>query len=203
MENPQSEDNQVDTMSLTEQPVADSMEVDDQKTDAQVKQESELDSNQPATSDFLRQAEGNVVIKDVEPSVVPVNPQELALQQHEIIIPSYSAWFSLNEIHDIEKNALPEFFNNKNKSKTPSVYKDYRDFMINAYRLNPTEYLTATACRRNLAGDVCAIIRVHAFLEQWGLVNYQVKTFNSFLIERLTQLQSLQWSLLHSLDISE
>ena len=33
---------------------------------------------------------------------------------------------------------------------------------------------SATACRRNLAGDVCAIMRVHAFLEQWGLVNYQV-----------------------------
>lgn len=46
--------------------------------------------------------------------------------------------------------------------------------MIDAYRLNPTEYLTATACRRNLAGDVCAIIRNHAFLEQWGLINYQV-----------------------------
>ena len=41
-------------------------------------------------------------------------------------------------------------------------------------RLNPTEYLTSTACRRNLAGDVCSIMRVHAFLEQWGLMNYQV-----------------------------
>lgn len=46
--------------------------------------------------------------------------------------------------------------------------------MINAYRFNPSEYLTVTACRRNLAGDVCAIVRVHAFLEQWGLINYQV-----------------------------
>lgn len=42
------------------------------------------------------------------------------------------------------------------------------------FRLNPTEYLTSTACRRNLAGDVCAIMRVHAFLEQWGLINYQI-----------------------------
>lgn len=25
-----------------------------------------------------------------------------------------------------------------------------------------------------LLGDVCAIMRVHAFLEQWGLINYQV-----------------------------
>jgi SWI/SNF related-matrix-associated actin-dependent regulator of chromatin subfamily C len=67
-----------------------------------------------------------------------------------------------------------EFFNDKNKSKTPQVYKDYRDFMIHTYRLNPSEYLTVTACRRNLAGDVCAIVRVHAFLEQWGLINDQV-----------------------------
>lgn len=45
---------------------------------------------------------------------------------------------------------------------------------ILSFRLNPTEYLTSTACRRNLAGDVCAVMRVHAFLEQWGLINYQV-----------------------------
>ncbi|XP_078580267.1 SWI/SNF complex subunit SMARCC2-like isoform X2 [Branchiostoma floridae x Branchiostoma japonicum] len=95
-------------------------------------------------------------------------------QTHHIIIPSYSAWFDYNSIHTIEKRALPEFFNSKNKSKTPEVYLAYRNFMIDTYRLNPMDYLTSTACRRNLAGDVCAIMRVHAFLEQWGLVNYQV-----------------------------
>ncbi|KAK5641783.1 hypothetical protein RI129_010330 [Pyrocoelia pectoralis] len=95
-------------------------------------------------------------------------------QTHHIIIPSYSAWFDYNSIHDLEKRALPEFFNGRNKSKTPEIYMAYRNFMIDTYRLNPTEYITSTACRRNLAGDVCAIMRVHAFLEQWGLVNYQV-----------------------------
>lgn len=95
-------------------------------------------------------------------------------QTHHIIIPSYSAWFDYNSIHTIEKRALPEFFNYKNKSKTPEIYLAYRNFMIDTYRLNPTEYITSTAARRNLAGDVCAIMRVHAFLEQWGLINYQV-----------------------------
>lgn len=98
----------------------------------------------------------------------------LAAQTHEIIVPSYSAWFDMSKIHPVEQRALPEFFNSRNRSKTPAIYKDYRDFMINTYRLRPTEYLTVTACRRNLAGDVCAIMRVHAFLEQWGLINYQV-----------------------------
>lgn len=100
----------------------------------------------------------------------------LAAQTHEVIIPSYSAWFEMSKIHPVERRALPEFFNSRNRSKTPAIYKDYRDFMINTYRLRPTEYLTVTACRRNLAGDVCAIMRVHAFLEQWGLINYQVSS---------------------------
>ncbi|KAF9146934.1 hypothetical protein BGX30_000018 [Mortierella sp. GBA39] len=98
----------------------------------------------------------------------------LSQQAQEVIIPSYSAWFSLTKIHEIEQKSLPEFFTLKNRNKSPAVYKEYRDFMVNTYRLNPSEYLTVTACRRNLAGDVCAIIRVHALLEQWGLINYQV-----------------------------
>ena len=98
----------------------------------------------------------------------------LIQQTYSIILPSYSTWFDMHKIHDQERRALPEFFNHRNRSKTEAVYKDYRDFMINTYRLNPAEYLTVTACRRNLAGDVCSIMRVHAFLEQWGLINYQV-----------------------------
>nr|NVI75808.1 moira [Cucujiformia] len=88
----------------------------------------------------------------------------------------YAAWFDYNSIHEVEKRGLPEFFNGRNKSKTPEIYLAYRNFMVDTYRLNPTEYITSTACRRNLAGDVCAIMRVHAFLEQWGLINYQVDT---------------------------
>ncbi|KAI0716428.1 SWIRM domain-containing protein, partial [Earliella scabrosa] len=80
----------------------------------------------------------------------------------------------MSKIHPVERRALPEFFNSRHRSKTPAIYKDYRDFMVNTYRLRPSEYLTVTACRRNLAGDVCAIMRVHAFLEQWGLINYQI-----------------------------
>lgn len=98
----------------------------------------------------------------------------LVAQTYATIIPSYATWFDMRYIDHRERKALPEFFNGRNRSKTPAVYRDYRDFMINTYRLNPDEYLTVTACRRNLAGDVCAIMRVHAFLEQWGLINYQV-----------------------------
>jgi len=118
-------------------------------------------------------AEGQ--IEKTKASIESTAREHLISQTHSIILPSYSTWFDMHKINAIERKALPEFFNNRNRSKTPAVYKDYRDFMINTYRLNPIEYLTVTACRRNLAGDVCAIMRVHAFLEQWGLINYQVR----------------------------
>ncbi|KAK3671587.1 SWI/SNF and RSC complex subunit Ssr2 [Recurvomyces mirabilis] len=119
--------------------------------------------------------EATDVVPAVTKSVIEQSARaHLVEQNHAIILPSYSAWFDMHDIHSIERKALPEFFNNRNRSKTPAVYKDYRDFMVNTYRLNPSEYLTVTACRRNLAGDVCAIMRVHAFLEQWGLINYQI-----------------------------
>jgi SWI/SNF related-matrix-associated actin-dependent regulator of chromatin subfamily C len=35
--------------------------------------------------------------------------------------------------------------------------------MIKVYESNPDQYLTQTACRRNLAGDVCAILRYESF----------------------------------------
>ncbi|KFO86023.1 SWI/SNF complex subunit SMARCC1, partial [Buceros rhinoceros silvestris] len=42
-------------------------------------------------------------------------------QTNHIIIPSYASWFDYNCIHVIERRALPEFFNGKNKSKTPEM----------------------------------------------------------------------------------
>uniref|UniRef100_A0A914Y2N9 Uncharacterized protein n=1 Tax=Panagrolaimus superbus TaxID=310955 RepID=A0A914Y2N9_9BILA len=99
-------------------------------------------------------------------------------QTNYIVIPSYASWFDYNAINVIEKKGVPEFFSALNKSKTPEVYMYIRNFMIDCYRLNPMEYLSATSCRRNLSGDVCAILRVHAFLEQWGLINWQVDPSN-------------------------
>ncbi|XP_067832877.1 SWI/SNF complex subunit SMARCC2 isoform X5 [Heptranchias perlo] len=133
--------------------------------------EQEDDNLETAGKDEEDTSAGNKGEQTKNPDLHEDNVTE---QTHHIIIPSYAAWFDYNSVHAIERRALPEFFNGKNKSKTPEIYLAYRNFMIDTYRLNPQEYLTSTACRRNLAGDVCAIMRVHAFLEQWGLINYQV-----------------------------
>lgn len=95
-------------------------------------------------------------------------------QSHEIVIPSYSRWFNLTKIHEIEMKSLPEFFTNRIPSKTPQVYVKYRNFMVNSYRINPNEYFTVIAARRNLCGDAGALFRIHKFLTKWGLINYQV-----------------------------
>ncbi|CAH6720194.1 chromatin structure-remodeling complex protein Rsc8p [[Candida] jaroonii] len=102
--------------------------------------------------------------------------QYLVEQGKHIIMPSFSKWFDMNEIHDIEKTSFPDFFDETSKSsyKSANSYKYTRDFMINCYRLNPIEYLTVTALRRSLSGDVASIIRIHQFLEKWGLINYQI-----------------------------
>lgn len=117
-------------------------------------------------------------------------PHDLPLIQkithsQPISLPSCSSWFNIDDINEIEVNALPEFFAGKYPSKSPSVYKEYRNFIINLYRQNPNTYLSATTCRRHLSGDVCSIIRIHSFLEHWGLINFKVdpimKPTNPFL----------------------
>lgn len=90
------------------------------------------------------------------------------------IIPSCSAWFNIETIHEIEMQSLPEYFCGKFPHKNSATYLDYRNFIIKLYRESPNAYLSATVCRKNLPGDVCSIIRLHAFLELWGLINFNV-----------------------------
>lgn len=99
----------------------------------------------------------------------------LLQQTQPIILPTYSKWFNIDKIHDIEVEYFKEFFNaNDYTYKSTRTYKDCRDFMVNTYRLHPLEYLTITAVRRNLNLDIQSIIKIHQFLEKWGIINYQI-----------------------------
>jgi SWI/SNF related-matrix-associated actin-dependent regulator of chromatin subfamily C len=68
---------------------------------------------------------------------------------------------------------MPEFFDGNSISKTPKLYKEYRDFIINKFKENPGKLLTFTEVRRMLPGDVNVIKRLFDFVEYWGLINYQ------------------------------
>ncbi|KAJ7558882.1 hypothetical protein O6H91_04G060100 [Diphasiastrum complanatum] len=108
------------------------------------------------------------------PKVPVPSVQQEPLTRELYRIPSYAGWFAWNKIHTTERRALSEFFEGKSPSKTPKIYKDYRDFIINRYRDNPQKPLTFTEVRKMLIGDVNCIRKVFEFLDQWGLINYHV-----------------------------
>lgn len=119
-----------------------------------------------------------MVLSNIPPEAVGTQaapPTIGSSTSEEFPIPSCSSWFRFEEINEIERRALPEFFPSEvTKFKSPEIYREYRDFMIKTFRMRPKEYLSVTTCRRYLTGDVTSIMRIHAFLEQWGLINYQV-----------------------------
>lgn len=83
-----------------------------------------------------------------------------------------SGWFQWGEIHETEKQALPEFFEGVSTTKNPRVYKEYRDFIINKYREDTSKRLTFTEVRKALIGDVSLLQKLFSFLEKWGLINF-------------------------------
>ena len=139
--------------------------------------------------------ESTVIKKIIIDQAQDIQPKQNNLQINympklePVKIPEVSKWFNLDDIHDIEKASMPEFFNGKYPSKTPEIYKKYRNFIINLYRQSPNTYLTATACRRYLSGDVNGIMHLHSFLQKWGLINFKLepkyKPNNNFVTKTL------------------
>ncbi|KAI7864073.1 SWIRM domain-containing protein [Spinellus fusiger] len=82
-------------------------------------------------------------------------------------------WFDIHSVHAIEKLGLPEFFSVPSE-ETEKEYKKYRDFMVHTYRAHPDYYLTVAACKAKLDADLVLLIRLHSFLELYGLINAQV-----------------------------
>ena len=87
------------------------------------------------------------------------------------------AWFSTESVHFLEIRSLPEFFSIKDDGA--GLGEDYiksRNFMVSLYASNPFVYLSATECRKRIAGDACAIIKIHSFLDVSGVINFNVKS---------------------------
>ncbi|KAK9277852.1 hypothetical protein L1049_027409 [Liquidambar formosana] len=103
---------------------------------------------------------------------IPAEQPELDLYT----IPTYSSWFAWDEIHETEKILLKEFFDGSSISRTPRIYKEYRDFIINKYREEPSRRLPFTEIRKSLVGDVNLLHKVFSFLEKWGLINFGAPT---------------------------
>ena len=80
-------------------------------------------------------------------------------------------WFRLDRVDELERRTLPEFFDGKSASKTPTSYTRMRNLIVTTYRESPGVHLSVTECRRHLAADVGSVVRLHQFLEHWGIIN--------------------------------
>ncbi|KAH7365822.1 hypothetical protein KP509_18G048000 [Ceratopteris richardii] len=117
-------------------------------------------------------------IKNEEDAPESVPVQEAPSEKITYRIPSYAEWFSSDKIHFIERRALPEFFDGKSLSRTPKVYKESRDFIINKYKEQPERALTYTEIRKMLVGDVNLIRKIFDYVEYWGLINFHTANEN-------------------------
>ncbi|KAF3577758.1 hypothetical protein DY000_02035164 [Brassica cretica] len=129
---------------------------------------------------------GSGEIPPITPSrpIIPEAPSEISASSnslqpppsssdtYRIYIPSYSRWFSWNEINECEVRSLPELFDSRSSSKNPRVYLYLRNSIIKQYRDEHPNKISFTDVRRTLVGDVVSIRRVFDFLDSWGLINY-------------------------------
>lgn len=93
-------------------------------------------------------------------------------------IPASSGWFRWDDIHETERQALPDFFGGAGgtgfgtASRNPRIYREYRDYIINKYREDPARRLTFTEVRKALVGDATLLRKLFGFLDASGLINF-------------------------------
>ena len=93
--------------------------------------------------------------------------------QSQLKLPS---WYNSELLNALEIRHLPDFFATEaDRAKNSVEYFRIRNFIVNLYAHNPSIYLSATDCRRKLSGDVCAVLQIHAFLDAFGVINFNCK----------------------------
>lgn len=87
-------------------------------------------------------------------------------QEQEVILEE-------NEITDGERIHLAEWFQQKNRIKTPERYLGIRNYIIQQWNANKPNYVNKTEARRGLinGGDVNAIGRIHDYLTEARVIN--------------------------------
>jgi SWI/SNF related-matrix-associated actin-dependent regulator of chromatin subfamily C len=105
----------------------------------------------------------------------PSHVQHAADRIEPVVVPSYSSWFSFGAVSEVERKQLPDFFESKSPLRNEATYVMIRDFIVKLYRQRPRSHLSVTECRRHIAIDAGAIFRIHAFLDHWGLINYDIQ----------------------------
>jgi SWIRM domain/SWIRM-associated region 1 len=81
-------------------------------------------------------------------------------------------WFKQNVPSDFEMTVLPEWFDSSASHRTPELYIATRNNIISlSQKFGGSRYITATMARRSIPGDAGSILRLHAFLTTYALIN--------------------------------
>uniref|UniRef100_A0A0E0P0L6 SWI/SNF complex subunit SWI3D n=1 Tax=Oryza rufipogon TaxID=4529 RepID=A0A0E0P0L6_ORYRU len=88
------------------------------------------------------------------------------------VVPTFAGWFSWKEIHPIEKQMLPSFFNGKSDKRTPEIYLGIRNFIMLKFHANPQLQLESKDLAELSIGEADAHQEVLKFLDHWGLINF-------------------------------
>lgn len=89
--------------------------------------------------------------------------------------PAARVWLSMDSISDFERRVLGSQVLQESSASGRAIYMQIRNAVLQLYLLHPSQYLSATECRRKIAGDVAKIARIHEFLDAFGAINYAVK----------------------------
>ena len=111
--------------------------------------EDEMSSREPAKKALKPingqpGGDGDVEIDTIRAQQLKVERELQAYSGRSFIVPSCSAWFHFDQIHEIEMQNLPEFFCAKFPHKNPVTYLNFRNAIIRMYREKPDTYLTAS-----------------------------------------------------------
>mmetsp|Transcript_25817 Transcript_25817/g.62195 ORF Transcript_25817/g.62195 Transcript_25817/m.62195 type:complete len:936 (+) Transcript_25817:88-2895(+) len=88
-----------------------------------------------------------------------------------------ASWFDRSEIHENERKSFTEYFARKSKRKY-DMFLMMRNHIIDAYAAKPYRQLTLRHCLDLIDGDISVTQRIHAFLEHWGLINFNITSPN-------------------------
>ncbi|KAL6843471.1 hypothetical protein ACP4OV_026533 [Aristida adscensionis] len=125
------------------------------------------------------QAEGDAIRPDAEEA--PAEELPLVDEVFEAVrsrgagvhvVPTFAGWFSWKEIHPVEKQTLPSFFNGKSEKRTPEIYLGIRNSIMMKFHANPQLQLESKDLTELSIGELDARQEVLDFLDHWGLINF-------------------------------
>ncbi|CAN6322790.1 unnamed protein product [Urochloa humidicola] len=88
------------------------------------------------------------------------------------VVPTFAGWFSWKEIHPVEKQTLPSFFNGKSEKRTPELYLAIRNSIMVKFHANPQLQLESKDLAEFSVGEADTRQEVLEFLDHWGLINF-------------------------------